>query len=33
MTRVTVASFNLKNLIGADQEYYKFQSYTPEEFA
>ena len=33
MTRVTVASFNLKNLIGANQEYYKFQSYTPEEFA
>lgn len=33
MTRTTVASFNLKNLIGADQEYYKFQKYTPEEYA
>ena len=33
MTRATVASFNVKNLIGADQEYYQFQSYTPEEYA
>ena len=33
MTRATVASFNVKNLIGADKEYYKFQSYTPEEYA
>lgn len=33
MQDVTVASFNVKNLIGADQEYYKFQSYTPEEYA
>ncbi|THH37125.1 alpha-1,4 polygalactosaminidase [Aliishimia ponticola] len=33
MTRFSIASFNVKNLIGADQEYYKFQSYTPEEFA
>lgn len=33
MTRFTIASFNVKNLIGADQEYYKFQSYTPEEFS
>ena len=33
MTRFTVASFNVKNLIGADQEYYKYQSYTPEEYA
>ena len=33
MTRFTIASFNVKNLIGADQEYYKFQTYTPEEFA
>ena len=33
MTRFTIASFNVKNLIGADQEYYKFQKYTPEEFA
>lgn len=29
----TIASFNVKNLIGADQEYYRFQSYTPEEHA
>ncbi|WP_208347584.1 endonuclease/exonuclease/phosphatase family protein [Pseudaestuariivita rosea] len=33
MTRFTVASFNVKNLIGADQEYYKFEKYTPEEYA
>jgi predicted extracellular nuclease len=33
MTRFTIASFNFKNLIGADKEYYKFQSYTPEESA
>lgn len=33
MTRFTIASFNVKNLIGADQEYYKFQTYTPEEYA
>ncbi|MEL7080278.1 MAG: alpha-1,4 polygalactosaminidase, partial [Pseudomonadota bacterium] len=33
MTELTIASFNVKNLIGPDQEYYKFQSYTPEEFA
>jgi exonuclease III len=33
MTRFTIASFNVKNLIGADQEYYKFQKYTPEEYA
>ena len=33
MTRFTVASFNVKNLIGPDQEYYQFQTYTPEEFA
>ena len=33
MTRFTIASFNVKNLIGADKEYYKFQSYTPEEYA
>ncbi len=29
----TIASFNVKNLIGPDQEYYRFQSYTPEEYA
>ncbi|AXI53735.1 alpha-1,4 polygalactosaminidase [Sulfitobacter sp. JL08] len=33
MTRFTIASFNVKNLIGPDREYYKFQSYTPEEYA
>lgn len=33
MTRFTIASFNVKNLIGPDKEYYKFQSYTPEESA
>ncbi len=31
--KFTIASFNVKNLIGPDQEYYKFQSYTPEEYA
>jgi endonuclease/exonuclease/phosphatase family metal-dependent hydrolase len=33
MTDFTIASFNVKNLIGPDREYYRFQSYTPEEFA
>jgi endonuclease/exonuclease/phosphatase family metal-dependent hydrolase len=33
MTRFTIASFNVKNLIGADREYYPFQRYTPEEYA
>ena len=33
MSDFTIASFNVKNLIGADQEYYRFQSYTPEEYA
>ncbi len=33
MTRFTIASFNVKNLIEADQEYYKFEQYTPEEYA
>lgn len=33
MTNFTIASFNVKNLIGADQEYYKFEKYTPEEHA
>lgn len=32
-TDFTLASFNVKNLIGPDQEYYQFQSYTPEEYA
>ncbi|MEO1562308.1 MAG: alpha-1,4 polygalactosaminidase [Pseudomonadota bacterium] len=33
MTRFTIASFNVKNLIGPDQEYYPYESYTPEEYA
>ncbi|MEO0358570.1 MAG: endonuclease/exonuclease/phosphatase family protein, partial [Pseudomonadota bacterium] len=33
MTDFTIASFNVKNLIGADQEYYTFERYTPEEYA
>ncbi|MEX0308612.1 MAG: endonuclease/exonuclease/phosphatase family protein, partial [Tateyamaria sp.] len=33
MTEFSIASFNVKNLIGADQEYYRFQRYTPEEYA
>ena len=33
MTGLTVASFNVKNLIGADKEYYRFERYTPEEYA
>ena len=33
MTEFSIASFNVKNLIGPDQEYYRFQSYTPEEYA
>ncbi len=33
MTELTVASFNVKNLIGAEQEYYRFEKYTLEEHA
>ncbi|SEW29985.1 Endonuclease/Exonuclease/phosphatase family protein [Cognatiyoonia koreensis] len=33
MTEFTVSSFNVKNLIGPEQEYYKFESYTPEEYS
>ncbi|MEJ6403665.1 endonuclease/exonuclease/phosphatase family protein [Yoonia sp. 2307UL14-13] len=33
MTRFTIASFNVKNLIEAEQEYYRFEEYTPEEYA
>lgn len=33
MTRFTIASFNVKNLIGPDREFYQFLSYTPEEYA
>ncbi len=33
MTEFSIASFNVKNLIGADQEYYRFEKYTVEEHA
>jgi len=33
MPDFTIASFNVKNLIGPDKEYYEFQTYTPEEHA
>lgn len=33
MTQFTIASFNVKNLIEPDQEYYKYEQYTPEEHA
>ena len=33
MTRFTIASFNVKNLIGPEREFYRFQRYTPEEYA
>ncbi|MCY4180585.1 MAG: endonuclease/exonuclease/phosphatase family protein, partial [Litoreibacter sp.] len=33
MTDFTIASFNVKNLIGPEQEYYRFQKYTVEEHA
>ncbi|MBM7066493.1 endonuclease/exonuclease/phosphatase family protein [Actibacterium sp. 188UL27-1] len=33
MTDLMIASFNVKNLIGADEEYYRFERYTPEEYA
>lgn len=29
----TIASFNVKNLISQDQEYYQCERYTPEEYA
>lgn len=31
--KFSIASFNVKNLVGPDQEYYEYQSYTPEEYA
>lgn len=31
--RFKIGSFNVKNLIGPDEEYYRFEDYTPEEFA
>ena len=33
MTTFTIASFNVKNLIGANAEYYRFEQYTEEEHA
>lgn len=33
MTAFTIATFNVKNLIGPDREYYRFESYTAEENA
>ncbi|MGC9371112.1 MAG: endonuclease/exonuclease/phosphatase family protein [Paracoccaceae bacterium] len=33
MTAFTIATFNTKNLIGPEQEYYRFEQYTPEEYA
>jgi hypothetical protein len=33
MTDFSIASFNVKNLIGADQEYYRYEKYTVEEHA
>lgn len=33
MTDFTIASFNVKNLIGPEKEYYRFEQYTPEEYA
>jgi len=33
MTTFTIASFNVKNLIGPDREYYQFEQYTAEEHA
>ena len=32
MTDFSIASFNVKNLVGPDQEYDRFQSYTPKEY-
>lgn len=33
MTSFRIATFNVKNLIGPNQEYYRFEEYTPEEHA
>ncbi len=33
MTQFSIASFNVKNLISASREYYRFEEYTPEEHA
>lgn len=32
MTDFTLATFNVKNLIGPEEEYYRFQTYTREEY-
>jgi endonuclease/exonuclease/phosphatase family metal-dependent hydrolase len=33
MTDFTISTFNVKNLIGAEKEYYRFEKYTVEEHA
>ena len=33
MNGFTIATFNVKNLIGPNSEYYRFEEYTPEEYA
>ncbi len=33
MTDFTIATFNVKNLIGPGKEYYRFEQYTDEEYA
>lgn len=33
MTRFTIASFNLQNLIGPDRDYYRFERYSPADYA
>lgn len=33
MSEFTISSFNVKNLIGAEEEYYRFEKYTQEEHA
>ena len=33
MTNLKIATFNVKNLIGPEQEFYRFERYTEEEYA
>ncbi|WP_425052570.1 endonuclease/exonuclease/phosphatase family protein [Psychromarinibacter sp. S121] len=33
MANFTIATFNVKNLIGSGEEYYRFEQYTAEEYA
>ena len=33
MTRFTIGDFSIKTLIGADREYYQFQTCTPAEYS